>query len=284
MDRAAGVTETAERIRLCAGDTGAPGACATVDRSAGGRIASLVVHGHELLVTEGNGPYAWGAFPMVPYAGRIRRGELRFRGRTHRLPITMAPHAIHGTLAEVAWEVGSRSDDSLELSASLGPPWPFRGRVTQRFRLEPAALGVELRLDAEEPMPASMGWHPWFARRVAGASGELELFVEPGTLLPRDAEGIPTGRRDRPGPRPWDDTFTDLPAPPRLRWPGLLQLRVESDCRWWVIYDEQPHGLCVEPQTAPPDAPNWMPDEVAVEPGRPLTATMTLRWGPDSSG
>ncbi len=156
--------------------------------------------------------------------------------------------------------------------------------MVQRFRLESSALHLSMALDADEPMPAWVGWHPWFRRQVEGAE-PLELVVDPRWMLVRDREGIPTGERTRPVPRPWDDTFTDLPNAPLLRWPGLLRLSVESACRYWVIYDEQPHGLCVEPQTGPPDAGNWLPeDEVLVEPGRPLTAAMTLRWEPDEQG
>lgn len=268
-------------IRLHAG-----AASATVAPSRGGRLASLVVNGHELLVTSSEGPYGWGAFPMVPYAGRIRHGELQFRGRTYRLPITMPPHAIHGTLTGAMWDVEEMpSEQQVVLAASLAPPWPFRGRVTQRFRIEPGALHVSLELEAQEPMPAWMGWHPWFRRRVESAAGELELHVDPAVMYARDPEGIPTGAEVVPPPRPWDDVFGRLAAPPRLHWPRLLTVEVDSSCPYWVIYDEQPHGLCVEPQTAPPDAGNWMPEnEVLVTPGRPLVATMALCWEVDGAG
>lgn len=269
------------RILLRAG-----AASAWVAPADGGRLASLAVAGHELLVTSADSPYGWGAFPMVPFAGRIRRAELHFRGRAYRLPVTMPPHAIHGTLVDVPWEVsGTPAADAAVLSARLGSPWPFRGRVTQRFRLEPTALHATLELEAEEPMPAWMGWHPWFRRRVEGATGELDLEVHPAVMYVRDEEGIPTGTATPPPPRPWDDVFEGLAAPPHLRWPGLLDLDVESSCRYWVIYDHQPAGICVEPQTAPPDAVHWLPETaVLVEPGRPLVATMTLRWGPGSAG
>jgi galactose mutarotase-like enzyme len=249
----------------------------------GGRVASLAVAGHELLVTSAESVYGWGAFPMVPFAGRIRHGQLRFRGQTHELPRTMPPHAIHGTLTDVAWGVvAPPAAAEVVLSAPLRPPWPFHGQVFHRFRLEPGALHLDLRVEAEEPMPAWVGWHPWFRRHVEGATGELELAVRPGRMYVRDAEGLPTGQAAPPPPRPWDDVFADLSAAPRLRWPGLLTLDMESACGYWVIYDEQPHGLCVEPQTAPPDAANWIPEEaLLVEPGRPLLAAMTLRWRPD---
>jgi aldose 1-epimerase len=263
-------------IELRAGE-----AVAIVAPSAGGRLRSLRVGGRELLVTNGAGPYAWGSFPMVPYAGRLRNGRLLFRGTWYQLPITMPPHAIHGTLAEAAWDVvGEPAPDRARLTARLADPWPFGGRVEQAFRLQGSALRVEMELDAHEPMAASMGWHPWFARHVDGA-GELELDVRPGRMLRRDAQDIPTGELVDPAPRPWDDTFTDLQVPAKVRWPGFLELTLESACRYWVVYDEQPAGVCIEPQTAPPDALNWMPEsDVLVAPGRPLRAAMTLRWGP----
>jgi aldose 1-epimerase len=31
---------------------------------------------------------------------------------------------------------------------------------------------------------------------------------------------------------------------------------VESDAPWWVVYTEDTEGVCIEPQTAPPDAAN----------------------------
>ena len=258
-------------------------ASATVVPAGGARIGSLEVAGRELLVTEAASPYGWGIFPMVPFAGRIRRGIVRFRGHTYTLPTTLPPHAIHGTLSDATWTVlGAPRVDHVVLTAALGAPWPFRGRVIHRVRLEPSALHASLELDAEEPMPAWVGWHPWFRRSVEGARDEVELRVEPGWMLARDGEGIPAGERVRPGPRPWDDAFTGLREAPRLRWPGVVELTVESSCRYWVIYDEEPHGICVEPQTAPPDSVNWMPEEaVLVEPGRPLIATLTLRWKPD---
>ena len=43
----------------------------TVAPGQGARLASLVVAGHERLVTRGDDPLGWGAYPMVPFAGRL---------------------------------------------------------------------------------------------------------------------------------------------------------------------------------------------------------------------
>ncbi len=250
----------------------APGVEAVVDLVAGGRVASLVIAGREVLKTAGDGPREWGSFPMAPYAGRIREARLTFGGRDWPLPATLPPHAIHGTVLTRRWHVVGDAT----IATEFGPDWPFAGGVVQRFELAANHLTCRLELHADEPMPASIGWHPWFARRLAGLDGELELEVEPGAMYVRDAAGIATTELVTPPPGPWDDTFTDLRRPPLLRWPGFLELTIESDCPNWVIFTSPPDALCVEPQTAPPNALNT--DPTVIGPDRPLVAEMTWRW------
>ncbi len=253
---------------------------AVVATAIGGRVASFALRGRELIVTEGYGPIQWGCYPMVPFAGRVRRGRFEFRGRTYELETNMPPHAIHGDVLDRPWRV----DDARALSIELGPRWPFHGRVVQRFDVEPDRFRATLELQADEPMPASIGWHPWFRRLAGHADGggdtdterPLVLDFQPDSMFERDADGIPSGRLVAPKPRPWDDCFTDLRADPRLTWPGFVEVTIRSSCRYWVVYDETPHAICVEPQTAPPDALNLGP--TIVEPGAPLVATMEWRW------
>ncbi len=260
----------------------APGVEAVIDLGAGGRLASFVVDGRELLVTAGDGPFAWGSFPMVPFAGRVRDGRFEFRGRRYELPANLPPHAIHGTVLDRRWALV----DDHTVETELGPPWPFRGRARQCFQLEAGRFTSRLELQADEPMPASIGWHPWFRRQPvpvgrvlapASHAGPLEIELEAGAMFRRDPAGIATGERIAPPPGPWDDCFTDLRRPPVLRWPHFLELKIESDCPAWVVYTVPDHALCVEPQTAPPDALNTGTAAVVI-PGRPLTAEMTWTW------
>jgi aldose 1-epimerase len=133
-----------------------------------------------------------------------------------------------------------------------------------------------MELHADEPMPASIGWHPYFIRHIADVAGALELDFEPGAMYLRDATGIATTELVPPPPGPWDDCFTDLRRPPVLRWPGFLELTIESDCPDWVVYTVPEDTVSVEPQSAPPDALNT--DPTVVQPGHPLAAEMTWRW------
>ena len=251
-------------------------ASVTVDPDQGGRLVSFVVAEHELLrgVDAGDpaDPTSWGCFAMVPWAGRIRRGRFTADGQPVQLPVDHPPHAIHGTTKSRPWSV----DGPGRLTCELGADWPWPGTVTHEVELGAGRLSMTLTVDAGEAMPVSAGWHPWFRRRVGGVDAELELPAE--RMWRRDAEGIPDGALVEPTRGPWDDCFTALVGPVVVRWPGILDLVVESDCEHVVVFTEPADAVCVEPQSAPPDAHNSGEDLVIVAPGAPWSITTTWLW------
>lgn len=263
---------TPDRRTLRAGD-----ARLVVSPADGGRIASLEIGGRELLVTSSPlGPAYWGSYPMVPWAGRIRHGRFMYAGREHQLPLGAPPHALHGVVYDRPWGVVAAGDRDLELAIDLDDRWPFRARLSQRFELDEDGLQLTLALEAREPQPVVMGWHPWFRRSVEAGAALLELDFRPSAMLRRDADGIPSGELVPLPGGPWDDCFTGLVANPVLLWPGLLRLELASSCSWWVAYSKPEHAICVEPQSGPPDAVTLMPETVT--PGQPMTHTMQWRW------
>lgn len=253
-------------------------ATVTIDHEHGGRLSSLTVAGHELLVgpTDPNAdPTSWGCFPMAPFAGRIREGRFDFEGRRVELPANMAPHAIHGTTHTRRWE----STGPGALRCDLGTTWPWPGVAHQQVELTPHALLLTLRVEASAgPMPVSAGWHPWFRRRLGDV--DVDLVVPAERMWRRDPAGIPDGTLVEPPPGPWDDCFTAFIGPVELRWPGALHLYVDSDCEHVVVFDEPTHAVCVEPQSAPPDAHNSGLDLAIVTPEAPLEIHATWAWRP----
>jgi aldose 1-epimerase len=99
-------------------------------------------------------------------------------------------------------------------------------------------------------------------------------------------DGLPTGAVVPVGEGPYDDCFVDVVWPVTLRWPGALTLCVDSDAGYVVVFDEKDAAVCVEPQTAPPDAARLGRARV-VEPGSPSVLTTTWAWtrpGPREAG
>ncbi len=253
----------------------ADGATAIVDLTHGGRLASLTVAGHELLVTKAvehraDDPFGWGAYPMVPWAGRVADGRFSFHGQEHQLPLNMGDHSLHGTGFTQPWrQVGS--DAAI---FDLAAPWPFSGTVSQTFELTANFFRCYMTVAAEQAMPAMIGWHPWFVRELEGHSADLQ-FGE-AKMFERDGRGIPTGQLIDVPPGPWDDCFTELTSHPQITWGDLLSIELRSSCQHWVIYTEPEHALCVEPQTGPPNQFNLAPATVA--PKSTMEAWYSVSW------
>lgn len=241
-----------------------------IDPQRGGRIAAINVNGSQLLVEPTADPLAWGCYPMVPFAGRIRDGRLDFDGRTYALPHTLGPHAMHGYGFTSSW---TKIDDAA-IRYTFEDPWPFAGAATQRFVLADDRLEIHLIIDARERQPINVGWHPWF-RRDIGGTHPAELDFAPGLMYERDNDGLPSGKTLHPPRGPWDDCFTALRSDPILRW-GSFAVTLSSSADHWVVYDETSHALCVEPQTGPPNDANDNPR--VLESGQSMTVRFTLEW------
>lgn len=249
-----------------------------IEPSCGGRVASLVISGLELLVGEAPDPLAWGCYPMVPWAGRVRDGQFTWRDVPVKLPVRMPPHAIHGTVFDRPW----RRAGGHRLEVDLGDEWPWQGTANSEFEMGEGWFQWKVKVFSRESvMPAMVGWHPWFKRQLAdGSCATLAFHAE--EMYRRDPEGIPSGIRVRPSSGPWDDCFTGVDFPPRIRWSNGLNLEVVSTCDHWVIFDEPEHSFCVEPQSGPPNAFNGNDFDVAT-PEKPFEQRMTWRWWNDSS-
>jgi len=254
----------------------ADGCSATFDPSDGGRLTSFVVAGRELLVQQGVDLYHWGSFVIAPWVGRLRDGTLRFNGDEYHFPLTDPPHALHGLVTQRPWEVVADGVMSIELA----DPWPWPCRVVQNASLTKDSCSFQIRVESDAPMPVAVAWHPWFTRQLTAPNGhdtEIELDVNPGLMWANDPTGLPSGELIKPVARPWDYCFRALSEAPIVRWPGLLELTVDSSCTEWVFYDEDKSGICVEPWTAPPNSLN-MANPTLVTPAQPLNAAMTWAW------
>ena len=250
-------------------------ASCTVSAADGGKVASLRVDGVDLIVgPDPSLPAAgWGSYPIVPWAGRIRRGRFSFDGIDYQLPINFETHAIHGTGFEQPWEVVSHDMQSVALACRLD--WVLGGASQQLIVLRDNSLTCTLAVRAgDRAMPASIGWHPWFVKPE-------RVDVQFERMYLRDDDYITDGRTVAPPPPPpWDDCFGGPLATPRL-WLGGIEVSITSDCDYWVVYDMPAHATCVEPQTALPDAFNLAVDRggaMRLEPGEELRRSMTIGW------
>lgn len=247
----------------------------SIDVLRGARLSSLRVNARERLVTytPGAAPTSWGAYPMVPYAGRVRSGTFAHEGKSHQLPLNFGEHAIHGTVFDTSWTTVEQSSTHAVFFASLGRRWPFNGNVQHHVEINALEHSVTCTLivnTTSPSMPAQVGWHPWFRRPAT-------LDVEFAEMYVRDTHHIPDGRRITPPVGPWDDCFITPLRTPVVKFADGVQIALQSDCDHWVIYDMPTHALCIEPQSGPPNGFTLAPH--VITPGAPLQRTMKLIVG-----
>lgn len=240
---------------------------------AGGRIAQIEHGGvKQLAGFDGSNTamIGWGCYPMLPWAGRMRRGEFEFGGQHYRLPLNMGAHSIHGVGFALPWQVDFHGSHRLELSLALPQDerWPFGGMAYHRMEVEGDSLLLRLALQAGPvAMPATIGWHPWFRKPEC-------LRFSPAGMYSRDEDGIATLPIGPPSAGPWDDCFINA-GKIDLETAGQ-SLQLSSDCTHWVVYDQTLHGTCVEPQSGPPNEFNLAPFELA--PGQTLARWFRMAW------
>ena len=224
-----------------------------IDLDQGARISSLKWRDLEFAVPFRGEIAMWGWYPMAPWAGRIRDGIVKdASGKEFQLPTNIdPPHALHGFGFLESWREIGPGRALLEL------PAPYGGAtVEQRIEVLDDAIRWSLEYEPGNcTLPAWLGMHPWFPRDLGrGDSAQVDFWA--GTMLARASDGLPTGERVAPVPEPWNDIFTDIRGVPAVVWDGAARIDIESDSAWWVVYTEDHEGVCIEPQTAPPEAAN----------------------------
>lgn len=241
----------------------------------GGCVTHLTWRGTQLLRPAPHTPHAsafnpldYAAFPLVPFSGRIQNGQIQVDGeRVHLAPnMPPEPHAIHGHGWRTAWDVEHRSDDAAQLGFTYDTgdwPWPYQAR--QIFQLMPNGLSLKLELTnlGTTPMPAGLGWHPYFPRADAQiALPSLAMWPSGDNRLQSPPIDL-TADTDLRSPRPvnglkLDNCFDVEPGPFRLIWPQhSLEITPDPIFSKAIVY--VPPGeafFCAEPVSHAPNAIN----------------------------
>ena len=179
------------------------------------------------------------AFLTLPFFGRLPVGALSDDGREVNLPANLAGEVqpIHGLCWQRPWQVIEHEAGRLLLAREHdGNGWPWRYRSTQAVTLAPNRFELRIALTNldDAPMPAGIGWHPFFP--AAGAQLKFAGRTEPANAVQMD------------------DIFAAPSRAPELRLPGVVAaLDAPAPFSSWVIYRPAGAGfICVEPVTHAP--------------------------------
>lgn len=240
-----------------------------------GRLTELSFAGRAVIIgppdpPPGPGSWFWGAFVMAPWTSLIRDARFEFLGTEHRLVADDAGHAVLGLTWKLPWRL-----DRDRLVCDLTAGWPFGGRVEILPELAPDRLRVRLRVVAgDRAMPAAIGWHPWFARRLPGSEPVRLELPEPVWRQHRDAGQAPTGLwQSVPAGEQWFNDCLRVSGPITLTWPGVGSVTVRCDSPFVTVYSTDPRGVCVEPVTSPAERMDHL-----LQPGEAVRLTVDLIW------
>ncbi|MCA0909707.1 aldose 1-epimerase [Qipengyuania gaetbuli] len=138
----------------------------------GGSIVAFSWRGQDLLrPAAGDGVLDSSCFPLVPFSNRIAGSRFVFEGREVRLepnhPAAVGEPVLHGFGWLADWSVAELSPDRAVLvHENAGGAWPWPYRATAGFVLDEGGLLTSLELEnlSADPMPAGLGFHPYFPR------------------------------------------------------------------------------------------------------------------------
>jgi hypothetical protein len=165
----------------------------TIAAQAGGRIAQIEHGGvrspESATARQPAAMIAWGCYPMVPWAGRIRRGRFEFGGREYQLPLNLDPHAIHGLGFAMPWSVSRHETSIAELTLRVA-----RGRALAIWRVCAAAHRCRARPPRAHIVgTCGSGSHAcryWLAS-VVSQTGASRLFSKPHVPSRRGGDSDP---------------------------------------------------------------------------------------------
>jgi len=258
---------------------------------------------------------------LAPWANRIAGARLNWHHRSHTLtPDWPDGAAIHGLVKDRPWRIIDRSpvSISLEFASRAAPdlvfPWPFTCRA--RYELAAGSLTTDLRLlalpcdDSLGPMPAGLGFHPFFCRTLWDPADAVSIRCSLRGRYPTRAM-IPTGpaapdsitehlASGRPlGSIALDDVFLGSPDNAMIHWPAS-GVRLTFSCSallgHTVLYTGEPDAatgalppfFCLEPVSMVNDGFNLhsrgMPGTGVAElkPGESISARWTMRIQTDA--
>lgn len=107
-------------------------------------------------------------FPLVPFSNRIANGRFTIGTREIRLSPNFPgslPHPLHGFGWQSPWQVLWQTGRELAIEHTHhAGEWPWDYTAQQTFTVDDEGLTVELsvRNASDDPMPAGLGFHPYF--------------------------------------------------------------------------------------------------------------------------
>lgn len=253
------------------------------DTALAGRAISWTYQGVELLGAAGEDLVEFGFYPMLPWAGRLADNCICVGGELIEQKINFQGWAIHGLSfgnSLASWSVQADENSTTFVAVQRISSWIEDLEVTFTWTIDEHSLNtaIEVKSIGDAPSQVVLGWHPWFHKSLGGGPPAV-LMIDDAKLLTK-VNSLPTGELLDFDAKlgPFDDALIIPSKSVVIEWPQALQMRITNSHEWFVIYDENPNLICVEPQTGAPNALNGAFSDSALACSRSEPVRMTTRW------
>lgn len=230
----------------------------------GARVSSIKYKGTEILrqYNKDRKAFQYGCFPMVPFVGRVKDGDIKNNNNIYHLYQNKGKNAMHGMAHFETWNVDEITENSIKLSVDISYPWPWKCKACQEFKIENNTIQMSLTLCTDKgTFPADVGWHPWFLKNPFNEEQDslsVEFYAD---SMEEIVDELPTTRKLAVGPGPYDDcfNFSEYNAGAILHYKDHFNIEIMSNCPALIVFDKQPDATCVNTMTGVPNGVNTNP-------------------------
>jgi aldose 1-epimerase len=177
-----------------------------IEPALGGSILNFDVAGKPVLrpaASNADHPMEAAYYPLAPWANRIEAGRFHFGGHDVQLARNWSgsAHPLHGMSWLRPWSIVRASASEVHLRDDYGGgEWPWAYCAEQSITLTGSSLAIGLAVTNrhDAPMPAGLGFHPFFHR---GPGARLEAKL--GGVWCADETVLPTTYQEGQWPVDW---------------------------------------------------------------------------------
>lgn len=253
----------------------------------GARISKMVWRGIPIIDEPSGMSYhesyagAW----LFPFAGRLDRGAYEFGDRLYQFETFDEPHALHGIVAHVPFEVMSSGGESVTLCYCHDREtqgFPFALQIIIKYTLTADGLNIDVRVKntGDASFPFSLGWHPYFHTGDMSSSGLLfdysgRAVYDDDLLLEKMKSEI--GSELPLGNVHYDDCFKRSGDRIEFKTPHYQAIIDAPSADYLQVYTPPLDAsfIAIEPMTAPGNALNNKMSLLELDAGD----TRDFRWG-----
>lgn len=140
---------------------------------------------------------------LSPFTCRMKKGEFKFNTGDYKIDkFYLEPHAIHGILFDIVYDIIKTESNDSEASVTLqhqykgddkGYPFPFT--ITHKWLLKAdnfLSVTTTILHTNKQAIPYAQGWHPYFT--LGGLVDDCALQFDSNTMLEFDDTLLPTGK------------------------------------------------------------------------------------------